>query len=68
MSKMTEIPPQDQPQSGKLFDYYSPIDVREATGTFFLGILALILLFLFIRSNRRYLDLMQSIGPNKWVE
>lgn len=48
-------------QSSKLVDTYSPVDVREAVGTLFLGILAVILLILYARSNKRYQELMRKM-------
>ncbi|MGE5223889.1 MAG: hypothetical protein ACM3PY_15735 [Omnitrophica WOR_2 bacterium] len=44
---------ENQLHSGKLVETYSPVDVREATGTLFLGILAVILLILYVQSNKR---------------
>jgi hypothetical protein len=46
MNATGEHPIQSQMPSGNLFDTYSTIEVTEATGTFFLGILAVILLIL----------------------
>lgn len=63
MNESIETNPQNQPHSGKMFDNYSPVDVevREVTGSLFLGILAIILLILFVRSNNRYLELLRQI-------
>jgi hypothetical protein len=55
---------QTQPPSGKLFETYSTVNVKEATGTIFLGILAVILLILYNRSNQRYEALVRYITQN----
>lgn len=52
---------ENQLQSGKLVETYSPVDVREATGTFFLGILAVILLILYFQSNKRYQKMVERM-------
>jgi hypothetical protein len=50
--------------SSKLFETYSTVDVKEATGTVFLGVLAVILLILYNRSNQRYEALVRYITRN----
>jgi len=64
MSEINEVLTPDQSQSGKLFDNYSSVDVvvKEATGIVFLGVLALILLILYVRSNQRNQELIAQIN------
>lgn len=38
----------------KLFDNYGPVDVKETIGTFFLGVLAILLFLALQRSWNRY--------------
>jgi hypothetical protein len=45
---------------GKLFDNYGPVDVRETIGTFFLGVLAILLFLALQRSWNRYEVLLQQ--------
>ncbi len=52
---------ENQLQSGKLVETYSPVDVREAIGTSFLGILAVILLILYFQSNKRYQKMVERM-------
>lgn len=44
----------------KLFDNYGPVNVREVIGTFFLGILAIMLFIALQRSHDRYEALLQE--------
>jgi hypothetical protein len=44
-----------EPSGQKLFDNYGPVNVREAIGTFFLGILA-ILLFIALQRSRNHCE------------
>ena len=48
----------------KMFDNYGPVNIREAIGTFFLGVLAILLFFALQRSWNRYQDLLEqsSVG------
>jgi hypothetical protein len=62
MSETTELLTPDEPQSGKIFDNYSSVEVKEATGIVFLGVLALILLILYVRSNQRNQELIAQIN------
>ena len=39
---------------GKMFDNYGPVEVKEAIGTFFLGILAIWLFIALQRTQNRY--------------
>lgn len=62
MSENVETSIQNPPVQGKLFDQYQTVDVREATGTLFLGILAIILLILLARSHNRYIALLRQMS------
>ena len=62
MSENAETSIQNPPVQGKFFDNYSTVDVREATGTLFLGILAVILLILLARSHNRYVALLRQMS------
>jgi len=59
-----ENPNQDQAPSGKLLDtfieHYNPVYAKEVIGTLFLGILAVILLILYVCSLRRYQKLLEK--------
>lgn len=45
---------------GKMFDNYGPVDVRETIGTFFLGILAILLFSALQRAQNRYESLLEQ--------
>jgi hypothetical protein len=50
----------------KLFDNYGPVDVKETIGTFFLGVLAILLFLALQRSWNRYESLIEQTRlPNQ---
>lgn len=57
---------QDQPaneeENRKYFDVFNDVDVKEAIGTFFLGVLTLLLFLELRQTQRRYESLLQESG------
>ncbi len=57
---------QDQPaneeENRKYFDVFNDVDVKEAIGTFFLGVLTLLLFLELRQTQRRYKSLLQESG------
>ena len=50
----------------KLFDNYGPVNVRETIGTFFLGVLAVLLFLALQRSWNRYESVIEQTRlPNQ---
>lgn len=47
---------------GKLFDNYGPVEVRESIGTFFLGVLAVMLFLALWQLQNRYETLLKQTG------
>ena len=45
---------------GKMFDNYGPVNVREAIGTFFLGVIAILLFVALQRTQNRYEILLEQ--------
>jgi hypothetical protein len=61
MNETQEIVENKQPQN-KIFDNFSQVKVSEATGTFFLGILSIMLFFAWKQSQQRYEKLLEQIS------
>lgn len=60
MDDAQELAEQNQEQ-GNFFDVFWQIDVKEAVGTFFLGILSLILFTALRQSQKRYEALLRQM-------
>ena len=50
----------ESPTGQKMFDNYGPVNIRETIGTFFLGVLAILLFFELQRSWNRYEGLLKQ--------
>ncbi len=64
---------ENQPQPDKFVYTFSPVYVKDVIGTLFLGILSVVLLILYVRSNKRYKEMMEKMmekrmGTNFFLE